>query len=156
MPVRHVNAPHRRGLLLLLRLALRHDTDDGTRPGDMAVLCHTRADVSHITSELTAHGIPLTALDSWDGKPDDNIKIGTINRAKGLDFAAVYVPHLNAEDPTGTGKETWYIQREYVARTRPRDRLWIGYIVRPTITSRRGPANQFLRQGRTGRTAGSV
>jgi superfamily I DNA/RNA helicase len=132
-PVRHADAPHRRGLILLLRLAMRRDADDGIRYGDMAVLCHTRAAVSYFTRELAANDIPLIPLDKWDGGPDDNVKIGTINRAKGLDFAAVYLPHLDASDPADIEAENRYVQREYVARTRPRDRLWIGH-VRPPVS----------------------
>jgi superfamily I DNA/RNA helicase len=131
-PVRQTDAPHRRGLILQLRLAMRQDPAQGIRRGDMAVLCHTRAAVSYLTRALTAHDIPLTPLDRWDGEPDDNVKIGTINRAKGLDFAAVYLPHLDAADPDDVEQDTLYVQREYVARTRPRDRLWIGHVRPPT------------------------
>jgi hypothetical protein len=122
-PVRHVDAPHRRGLILQLRLAMRHDATHGTRPGDMAILCHTRADLGYLTTALTAYDIPLTPLESWDGEPDNNVKIGTINRAKGLDFAAVYLPHLSTTSSTKVDQEDRYIQREYVARTPPRPPL---------------------------------
>jgi superfamily I DNA/RNA helicase len=135
-PVRSADAPHARGLILQLRLAMRHDAGEGVRSGDMAILCHTRAAVAQVTRALTAHGISLTPLEKWDGKPDDNVKIGTINRAKGLDFAAVYLPHLDASDPEDIEAENRYVQREYVARTRPRDRLWIGHVRPP----RAGPA----------------
>jgi hypothetical protein len=131
-PVRHVNAPHRRGLILQLRLALRHDTDHGTRPGDMAILCHTNADVRDLTNALAAYDVALISLESWNGELDNNIKIGTINRAKGLDFAAVYLLHLSAIDPDDRDRRDWYIQCEYVARTRPRDSLWIGNVVPPS------------------------
>ncbi len=132
-PVRQTNAPHRHGLILQLRLAMRQDASHGIRWGDMAVLCHTRASVGYLTRALTAHDIPLTQLDKWDGEPDNSVKIGTINRAKGLDFAAVYLPHLNTSDPHDPEQLTRYVQREYVARTRPRDRLWIGRIRPPTF-----------------------
>jgi AAA domain/Nuclease-related domain len=141
-PVRHVHAPHRRGLILQLRLAMRHDTTRGTRPGDMAILCHTRADVGFLTSALTAHDVTLTPLDSWSGEPDNNVKIGTINRAKGLDFAAVYLPHLSTAGSTNADQEDRYIQREYVARTRPRDHLWIGHIRPPTTTTYENPSGR--------------
>jgi superfamily I DNA/RNA helicase len=134
-PVRHTDAPHRRGLILQLRLVMRKDAAQGIRQGDMAVLCHTRADVGYLTRALTAHDIPLTPLDRWDGEPDDNVKIGTINRAKGLDFASVYLPHLDTLDPDDAEQVNRYVQREYVARTRPRDRLWIGH-VRPSTPDR--------------------
>jgi hypothetical protein len=87
--------------------------------------------------------VPWTAaFETWDGQPDPDIKIGTIHRAKGLDFAAVYLADLGTTPPPGTdpGRElaedtAWErdrAQREYVARTRPRDRLWIGRIRPPT------------------------
>lgn len=129
-PVRETSAPHRRGLILQLLLAMRRDAADGIRRGDMAVLCHTRAGVTDVCAAFTNHDLPFTPLEKWDGEPDDNVKIGTVNRAKGLDFAAVYLPHLTPSEPDDE-QEVLYIQREYVARTRPRDRLWIGH-VRPT------------------------
>jgi type II secretory pathway pseudopilin PulG len=130
-PVRHADAPHPRGLVLQLRLAMRRDAAEGIRSGDMAILCHTRAAVAYFTRALTARDVSLTPLDKWNGEPDDNVKIGTINRAKGLDFAAVYLPHLDAADPDDIEAENRYVQREYVARTRPRDRLWIGHVRLP-------------------------
>ena len=135
-PVRHQHAPHRHGLALLLRQVMRSDAATGIRWGDMAVLCHTHAHLDDITRRLTALGIPLRPLSDWDGEPDDQVKIGTIHRSKGLDFAAVYLPDLTPPrnpptSATTTESNDWdvlHAQREYVARTRPRDRLWIGRI----------------------------
>ena len=135
-PVRHQHAPHPHGLALLLRQVMRSDAATGIRWGDMAVLCHTHAHLDDITRRLTALGIPLRPLSDWDGEPDDHVKIGTIHRSKGLDFAAVYLPDLTPprNPPTlaaTTESSDWdvlHAQREYVARTRPRDRLWIGRI----------------------------
>ncbi|MDQ3153315.1 MAG: UvrD-helicase domain-containing protein, partial [Actinomycetota bacterium] len=135
-PVRHEHAPHRHGLALLLRQAMRTDAATGILWGDMAVLCHTRAHVDDVTRRLTTLGIPLCRLADWDGQPDDRVKIGTIHRCKGLDFAAVYLPDLRApRNPhtpdAATEPSDWAVQRaqrEYVARTRPRDLLWIGTI----------------------------
>lgn len=146
-PVRHEYAPHRHGLALLLRQAMKTDATTGIRRGDMAVLCHTHGHLDDITRRLTAFGIPLCHLSEWNGEPDDNVKIGTIHRSKGLDFAAVYIPDLSSprsqHTPATTDTSEWdvlHTQREYVARTRPRDRLWIGKI-RPRQAHTRPPAN---------------
>lgn len=85
--------------------------------------------------------MPLTPLEHWDGGPDPNVKIGPIHRSKGLDFAAVYLPDLDMPPLAAVGEpesmrdapwERDRTQRECDARTRPRDRLWIGRLPRPT------------------------
>ncbi len=137
-PVRTASAPTRRGLTLLLRQEIRANTGAGIRPGDSAVLCHERWQVAHLAERLTDLGIAFRDLADWTGEPDDRIKIGTINRSKGLDFAAVYLLDLSTPRVPGTGTATphpssWQehlAQREYVACTRPRDRLWIGRLAR--------------------------
>ena len=55
------NAPHRGGLPATTpRPPPRHH--HGTRPGDMAILCHTNADVRDLTNALAAHDVALTSL----------------------------------------------------------------------------------------------
>jgi superfamily I DNA/RNA helicase len=141
-PVELERAPTARGLVALLRLAMRRHAQAGIHWGEMAVLCHTNQHVDYIMRRLTDIGIPLSLLDEWDGEPDPNAKIGTIHRSKGLDFAAVYLPDLDipradytGDDATDAALEAaapdseWergWTQREYVARTRARDRLWLG------------------------------
>lgn len=74
---------------------------------------------------LTERGWRVLHDRRWPGST--RAKLGTIHRAKGLDFAAVYLADLSA--PTDSEASTWEqlrAQREYVACTRPRDRLWIG------------------------------
>ena len=135
-PVREEYAPTWHGLALLLRQALHVDAGAGIRRGDMAVLCHTNRQLATMTGELDALGVPLTPLLGWDGEPDDRVKIGTVNRSKGLDFAAVYLVDGSRSDlarPGDVDREQQRIQREFVGRTRPRDRLWIGRI-RPRRT----------------------
>jgi hypothetical protein len=121
------HAPNPDRLLLLLHLALRRHRHTGITPGEAAVLAHNHKDRSKIIDFLAARGIPVTLLEQWDGHPDPNLKIGTIHRSKGLDFAAVYVPDFDF--PITSTTSTWELahrQREYVAYTRARDRLWIG------------------------------
>jgi len=136
-PVREEYAPSWHGLALLLRQALATDVAAGIRRGDTAVLCHHHWELDAMTAELAGLGIPLTPLLGWAGEPDENVKIGTINRSKGLDFAAVYLVDLVRADPArpvDDDREHQRRQREFVGRTRPRDRLWIGRI-RPRNTA---------------------
>ncbi len=62
--------------------------------------------------------------------PVDAVKVGTVKRAKGLEFKQVLlarVPPALLDSPAG-GDEAREIQRRelYVAMTRARDGLWVG------------------------------
>lgn len=85
----HQTAPDRRRLALRLALALRRDAAAGIDWGEMAVLTMTHADANYLRDQLAARDIPLRDLRAWDGRPDNTVKIDTVHRAKGLDFAAV-------------------------------------------------------------------
>ena len=143
-PVRHQHATTARQLALLLRQAMRHDAADGVAWGDMAVLCHTHNHLATITARLTDYDIPLYPLADWYGEPHAAVKIGTINRSKGLDFSAVYLPDLSLPRTRNPGDELTdyelaHLRREFVAYTRPRDRLWTGKIIRPGPPTPRAP-----------------
>ncbi len=140
-------APDRRRLALQLTLALRRDARDGVRWGEMAVLTPTHRDAQYLRDQLRHRDIPLRDLHTWDGQPDDAVKLGTVHRAKGLDFAAVYLPQLRspatpaAVEAGGGERQLLRLRQEFVARTRARDRLWIG-TVRPPSRHRRDGANR--------------
>lgn len=136
-PVREEYATTWRGLALLLRQAVLRDVRSGIRRGDTAVLCHTNWELEAMAKELTRLDVPMTPLLGWTGEPDDNIKIGTIHRSKGLDFAAVYLPDLQRPRPdqeVDPDRAYHRAQREFVGRTRPRDRLWIGRLLPRPVT----------------------
>ncbi len=113
---------------------------DGTPWGHMAVLAERTRTVDHYRRVLTKAGIPFVELTDYDGESSDRVKIGTIKRAKGLEFAYVLIPGLSQEPPGMASGETadshaerverW--RRElYVAMTRARDGLWLGYLGGP-------------------------
>jgi superfamily I DNA/RNA helicase len=136
-PPVQVSAPHRRGLTTMLLLALRRDNQRGVDYGDMAILTHTRKDGTFLRDYLTEKGIAVQDLAGWDGEPDHKVKVGTVHRAQGLDFASVYLPTLSPHHKTGSSadqaeREGRRLRHSFVGRTRARDRLWIGTVTPPT------------------------
>ena len=106
--------------------------------GGMAVLASRRADVRRLEVVLAAAvGIPTIALERWSGTRVDAVKIGTIKRAKGLEFPFVYLPGVDAGLLPGAGAPEDEVDRDkllrarwklYVAATRARDGLWVGLL----------------------------
>ena len=106
----------------------------GTSLGDIAVLCTTRRTAQRVTSTLAAAGIPSISLEDYSGSPVDAVKVGTIKRAKGLEFKQVLIPDVPRAQTVGippadeAEHERWDLNRRelYVAMTRARDGLWVG------------------------------
>lgn len=99
----------------------------------LAVLCHTRRHVDDYLRLLTDNTIPCLPLEHYTGVPVDRVKVGTYKRAKGLDFAAVFLPRIpppTSPDRSGnpaTAERAELRNREiHVAATRARDELWLG------------------------------
>lgn len=98
--------------------------------GDIAVLTPTGRDVAHWTNVLNRAGIPFLDLDRFDGEPADRVKVGTVHRAKGLEFRAVFVPELpdtDARQDRGRERREREQRAGLVALTRARDHLWVGF-----------------------------
>ncbi|MFZ0530949.1 MAG: UvrD-helicase domain-containing protein [Propionicimonas sp.] len=108
--------------------------DIGTGIGDVAILCITRRAAMDATAALLAAGYPVMNLEEYSGVPIEAVKVGTIKRAKGLEFKQVLIPdipreHTITQPPTEeTERERWDLTRRelYVAMTRARDGLWVG------------------------------
>jgi superfamily I DNA/RNA helicase len=107
----------------------------GVHPGDVAVLATRTRDVSAVLRVLAASGLAAMELAKYDGRTTRAVKVGTIKRAKGLEFKHVLVAHTPARlvDPTpatgpsAAGDRVDMERRElYVAMTRARDGLWVG------------------------------
>jgi hypothetical protein len=96
--------------------------------GQTVVLTFHRRDLDRASAILRRAGIPLQPLEDYTGQPGDALKIGTVHRAKGLDFQAVLAitfPEDSRADGA-TEQETRELRaRQYlVAATRARDYLW--------------------------------
>jgi hypothetical protein len=112
--------------------------DDGVRRRDIGVLALTNWHAREAASALETVGIPTVLLDDDDGGPTDAVRVGTVKRAKGLEFGQVLLARTPASliDPTAVmslglddaAQELRGLQlRElYVAMTRARDGLWVG------------------------------
>jgi hypothetical protein len=107
----------------------------GTSGGDIAVLTQTNFVASEVLTALAAAGISAMSLADYDGTPSPRVKVGTIKRAKGLEFKQVLVARASAtllETAWASTDEAEAERREldrrelYVAMTRARDGLWVG------------------------------
>ncbi len=122
---------HDRSLVAHVRTIL----DEGTRAGDIGILATTNWATSDVTNALSAAGIPSINLLKYDGRQADAVKIGTIKRAKGLEFKHVLVARTPARllepvaansDPADGERRALDRRELYVAMTRARDGLWVG------------------------------
>lgn len=124
---------HDQSLVAHVRTLLAH----GTRLGDIGILSHTNYAAADVISALRAVGIPCVQLVKYDGKPVDAVKVGTIKRAKGLEFKQVLVVRTPAKllealprdaDSVETERRELDRRELYVAMTRARDVLWVGVV----------------------------
>jgi superfamily I DNA/RNA helicase len=112
----------------------------GVKLGDIGILSLTTFGVRAAIEALRKANIPVIELTNYNGKPVDAVKVGTVKRAKGLEFAQVLLaqvpspllPGQNEPEITEEGaaaEHTELQKRElYVAMTRAREGLWIGTI----------------------------
>lgn len=109
----------------------------GTNFGDVGVLSLSRRGVENATEALKKAGIPVVNLEKYDGVPVNRVKVGTVKRAKGLEFKQVLVvdPYaswltekVDALDDVDRERRDLRMRELYVAMTRARDGLWVGAI----------------------------
>lgn len=116
----------------------------GTGHGDIGVLTATNPQADKVMALLRTAGIPTVALTDYAGKSSDQIRVGTIKRAKGLEFKQMLLPHVPAAlladaPPTDSvaDRERRELDRRelYVGMTRARDGLWVGTLGGARTTS---------------------
>lgn len=138
--VRRFPAVDRRSQNDELLADLRIQLDQGARPGDIAVLTKSIAAADRWRQAISAAGIPAMDLARYDGRPTSSVKVGTYQRAKGLEFTQVYIPDFESAVTSPHGQQTTETLRErnelerrclFVAMTRARDRLWLGTVAAP-------------------------
>lgn len=109
-------------------------TASGLSWADIAVITATNKQSDRFRTALSRADIPTLSLEQFDGTTRDAVKVGTVHRAKGMDFRAVF--HV-AEAPAKpgaelTGGETDWAElasrQTMVALTRARDYIWVGFL----------------------------
>lgn len=119
--------------------------DAGIEASAIAIFARTNSRVSALMRDLGAADLAVHLLSDEDGQADGGIRLGTMHRAKGLEFKAVLVHDASAsslpspgalaacEDPQDRED---VLERErnllYVAMTRARDRLTITWTGTPS------------------------
>ncbi len=93
------------------------------------MLCDTTWQAKEASKLLAAAKIQCLDLLDYEGISTDAVKVGTIKRAKGLEFKAVLLPWstvgARASDDERAARE---LRERYVAATRARDLLWLGEV----------------------------
>ncbi|WP_020420394.1 UvrD-helicase domain-containing protein [Amycolatopsis sp. ATCC 39116] len=104
--------------------------------GQTALIVFHHRDLVRCRKLLHEAGIATLPLEDYTGAPDDRLKIGTVHRAKGLEFRAVLVVQFDGGDrPSSAAREesTELRNRQrLVAATRARDFVWWGSVCEPT------------------------
>ena len=131
---------HDQALLLAVEQACQQP---GVTPGDLAILVPSNKAVEGYERRLRELGYPVVRLDKYDGRPTPRLKIGTYQRAKGLEFKEVFLPRLDGralrdwkwhtETPEEHAERIELLRSQlFVAVTRARDRLWCGWVGQPS------------------------
>jgi superfamily I DNA/RNA helicase len=130
-------AVHDRSLVERVRRIVADAQESGRRVrlGDIGVLALYSWHAAEAAEALAEAGIPTIDLAAYDGTPRDAVKVGTIKRAKGLEFAEVLVvrtpPYLvqgesGAHDDASAERALLQRRELFVGMTRARDGLWVG------------------------------
>ncbi|MDR6572468.1 hypothetical protein J2X60_001108 [Curtobacterium sp. 320] len=107
----------------------------GTGYGDVGILTATNRQADDVRGVLRDAGIPVVMLDEYSGRTSDAVRVGTVKRAKGLEFKQVLLAHVDRGlldpvmgEPSETDRERRARGRRelYVGMTRARDGLWVG------------------------------
>ncbi len=128
---------------LALAAAIEEAVASGTGPGDLAVLVPTNSAAERYAAVIAEWGFATQQLHRYDGTPEPKVKVGTYQRAKGLEFKRVFLPRLDPEglretrgvdeDDASYAERIDLLRRQlFVAMTRARDRLWLGWVGSPS------------------------
>ena len=115
----------------------------GVSSGDLAVLVPTRKLVDEYAKRIRDLGYRTVPLERYDGTPGEEVKVGTYQRGKGLEFKRVFLPRLEPatlgdtqrfnEDPETYAERIELLRRRlFVSMTRARDELWCGWVGEPS------------------------
>jgi superfamily I DNA/RNA helicase len=122
-----------------IRRRLHDLRERGIPLGTTALITRTNHEADRFRGALRRWRIDFLDLEEYTGIDDGLVKIGTVFRAKGLDFRAVLHPclirnrgELYASEREGTDAEREHAElvagQHFVAVTRARDYVWLGIV----------------------------
>lgn len=124
---------------------VRSWTASGLEPGDIAVFTRTNQLAEEVAAALSAEQIPVLRLGREATLTEPGVRIGSMHRAKGLEFKAVlvagvstsYLPHPRSlQNVTDPKDQEEVVEQErrllYVAMTRARDELVVTWSGEPS------------------------
>ena len=128
-----------------LVVAILEWIETGLVPEDIAVFVRTNQLVGRYVDALGEAGLPCQALRKTSSLTEPGVRVGTMHRAKGLEFKAVAVPSCSAQhlpNPTSLQRAIDPQDRDaaveqerrlvYVAMTRARDELLVTWNGEPS------------------------
>jgi len=107
----------------------------GTGRGDVGILTATNRQADDVMQALASADVATVSLQQYAGRSSDAVRVGTVKRAKGLEFKQVLLAHVDPRlldaapaEPSETERERRERGRRelYVGMTRARDGLWVG------------------------------
>ncbi|MGC8904897.1 3'-5' exonuclease [Thermus sp.] len=123
---------------------VRNHLDFGIPPEEIGVLTRVRDLARGLRERLVAHGIPATLLSDKE-EQEGGVRVGTVHSAKGLEFRAVAVFGANRDlfplesllKKAASEEERAHLEEQdrnllYVAFSRAREHLWVGYWGEPS------------------------
>ncbi len=113
---------------------IRGLADAGRDLGGIALLCASNAEAERYLTLLAEAGIAAMPLADYVGEPVTAVKVGTVQRAKGLEFKDVVCTvqartSASSRSADAARKEAERENRTlFVAMTRARDTVWVGRV----------------------------
>ena len=117
-----------------LRSLLDPDDPDMDATG---VLAPTNAKADALARMIREAGLGVVPLTEYHGRETPGVKVGTYNRAKGLEFKRVVLPGLDTSFPWGRQDDIDNVLLQggqlYVAMSRARDELLLSHVGDPSL-----------------------
>ncbi|WP_280447646.1 UvrD-helicase domain-containing protein [Nocardia cyriacigeorgica] len=121
---------------------------------ELAVITTSRQLAAAVIDGLRKADIPATPLEDYRGERTGGVKVGTVHRAKGLEFRGIFYvtepPRPLTPGSSGADRqrsELWDRQT-MVAITRARDFAWVGFIA-PRAADRRDHGRDLVNRATT-------
>jgi superfamily I DNA/RNA helicase len=101
------------------------------------VLAPTNAKADALARLIRDAGLGVVPLTEYHGRETPGVKVGTYNRAKGLEFKRVILPGLDTSFPWGRQDDIDNVLLQggqlYVAMSRARDELLLSHVGNPSL-----------------------